>query len=338
MKAPARWLAAAAVLIVATAWPAAAATETPVVTGSQNQLQPAAGSGGLAWTVRSASSSALLADVGGGAFPVSPNAASASGGIDGDRLVYQRVGTRDSDIIGYDLASTSTTGPVPHVNSRFWEYSPTVSGDWVLFNRNNINYGMAKEWERVILVNTDTGAHRVLAQAPPTAFLNAGQVNGNWATWEVWTRTDGFRAFRYNISADRSISLPGAGPRDPYAPAVAPDGTAYYMVSGAACGRNVAMLRRTPDGATSVIHSFPTGTDAWDLYEYTDGIAQDVYYSRINCATKDWRGDIYRIDNAEAAAPISTPGTTEPEVSREAQGTARPRPVLPVGSRAAQGA
>lgn len=333
-------MAAVLLALIASAPSGAASIEIPVVTGAASQENPAAGSGGIAWTERSKDLGyQVMANSSGSAFRVNPaKTLAAMGGIDVYRLVYQEVGRSGSDIVGYDLFSKTRTGSVPHVNTRYWEWGPTVSGDWVLFSRNNINYGMNKEWEKVILANTSTGEKRTLASVPAAAYLKAGQVNGNWATWESFTHVGGWKVVRYDITTENKVIVDDVGRRSPYDSGVAPDGTLYYAVSGNGCGVNVSIMRRKPDGTVDELVDLPDGTDAWDFFEYTATPSQDVYYTRVECGARTWKGDIYFIAAADTKPGLGPVGGTATPEGREAPAEAgyRPPPALPLAERPAE--
>src|SRR3972149_6590711 len=73
---------------------------------------------------------------GGTAFRV--NAAGtngANGGIEGDLLVYPEFGGGASDLKFFDLASKDRSPPPRGINTREWEYWPSISGQWILFGR-----------------------------------------------------------------------------------------------------------------------------------------------------------------------------------------------------------
>ena len=59
----------------------------------------------------------------------------ANGGIEGDLLVYQQFERGRSDLRFFDLGSKDRTSPPRGVNTRRWEYWPTISGQWLLFGR-----------------------------------------------------------------------------------------------------------------------------------------------------------------------------------------------------------
>src|SRR3990172_6374664 len=63
----------------------------------------------------------------------------ANGGIEGDLLVYQQfeggVEHGSSDLKFYDLATEKRSSPPRGINTRQWEFWPSMSGQWILFGR-----------------------------------------------------------------------------------------------------------------------------------------------------------------------------------------------------------
>lgn len=303
----------AAVLVAGIAVEAASAevTLTPEVTTRADEWGPAAGSGGIAWNRYNRRDSWVLARVGTDTFRVnSPRTYAWTGSIEGTELVYQRANRRGSDIVTFDLASRSKMPSPDYVNTRWWEYYPTASGDWVFFARTNVNYGQRREWRRLVLVNTVTGKSRTLAKGPRRAELVPGQVSGDWAVWYECPES-GCVVYRYQISTKTKALIPQGGPEQ-YEPAVSSDGTMYFLRSGSACGRNVTLVRRTLGGTESVLYAFAKGIDADGLYVY-DGLSQDLYLDDVDCYNGN-EGDIYKVSSADTAAPVISSASAVSEV------------------------
>ena len=83
-----------------------------------------------------------------------------SGAIDGDVFVFQETRRSQSSLYFYDLVTRARSAPPAGVNTRHWEWSPTVSGDWLLFGRDLV----ARKRDQVILRNLATGASILLDQ------------------------------------------------------------------------------------------------------------------------------------------------------------------------------
>src|SRR5215218_1551079 len=82
-----------------------------------------------------------------------------TGGIDYPTVVYQRVYNGQSNIFLYDL-SNDTRPPTPDgVNTSKWEWHPTISGEWLLYGRDD----NSTPTQRVILHNRNTHVERLLS-------------------------------------------------------------------------------------------------------------------------------------------------------------------------------
>jgi hypothetical protein len=292
-------VALAALVLVSAAL--AALPEQPVRSGIRNERNPAAGNTGtedvLAWArsrlghpnlvdtwVRVGTSPAIkLNTIGQGWI----------GGVDYPTVVYQRIRNGRSNVFLYDLSNGSRPATPAGVNTAKWEWHPTLSGDWLLFGRNN----NATPTERVILHNQATSEQRLLATVTrPTHFLAPGQVNGNWATY--MRCAPNCNVIRYDIATQtkKTLGKPAtATPREQYGPSVTADGTVYLARSGPSCGGVKIVRFGALDPATgTVVARLAAGFDLFftSVRDNADG-STDVFYDRVRCATD--RSDIYKI-------------------------------------------
>lgn len=282
------------------ALPAWAATEVPVSVTRHNESGPAAGSGGRAWNTYRHGWNYVTVEVAGITDNLCCGAYQWTGGIDGNTLAFQRASKFKSKVTSYDLAS-GTVGP-DLVASRFWEWSPSISGDWVLVGRNNVNMGQKREWKRMLLVNITTDTTRTLDEVPGARYMWPGQVNGNWAVWQSCSKS-ACPIYLHDIAANSTSVVPTGG-FYAWAPAVSASGTVYYAVGSYRCGRGIEIVRYQPGGATDVIHAFPRGVDAYDLYvDTSSGPPDDVYLARFDC--QKGSGDIAYLQGADSAAPLA---------------------------------
>ena len=299
----------------------AAVTLTPVVKTRADEWGITVGSGGMAWNRYNRSDSWILADTGGGRFRVNSTRTWAwTGSIEGDVLIYQKATSRRSNIAAFDLTTKSSVQPPQHVNSRWWEYYPKASGEWVLFGRTNVGYGAKREWRKLILTNTVTGKSRTLLRGGPQAHFDPGQVSGDWV---VWDECPGgvCDVYRYQISSATKTKIPQEA-SDQFSPAIAADGTMYFVrTSGNRCGRNASIVRRTLDGTETILYSFPRGVEASYMFLH-DGVEQDLYLGDVDCSN-DYESDIYMIAGADTAGPVLTP-LLEPTDSMVAALATRP--------------
>jgi Tol biopolymer transport system component len=290
---------AAGGVFVAAAW-AALLTPQPVVTAKGRQILPSAVAGAtyLAYS-QSRPHHGNLYDVyvkpaGEPRYKVNRRGVGYAGGLDGTTLVWQSVRNGQSDLRLFDVAAH--TGSVPSgVNTRRWEFWPTISGDWILYgqlwHRRPVNW-------RVILHNTNTAETRVLDERinRPHREVDPGQVNGDYATWESWnSRTNVANVFRYQISTQTSMKLPEPAGRSQYYASVTPDGTVYYVRSRlVGCGNHV-VIRQYAGGVDTPLATLPLGSDVLTRTFAVDegGGVTTVYFDRYQCSTG--RTHIYKI-------------------------------------------
>jgi hypothetical protein len=294
--------AAAGVVVVglvcaATAW-ATLLTPEPVVTAKGRQIHPSAAPTGayLAYS-QSRPGDRFAFDVyvkpaGTPRFKVNTRGQGFAGGIDGTTLIWQSVRNNGrSDLHLFDLASRTRSVPAG-VNTRRWEFAPTISGDWILYGQN---WARAPGW-RVILHNTNTSETRILAERVhrPSREVSPGQVNGDYATWEsVNRRTSVLNVFLYQISTATTTKLPRPTGKLQYSPSVTPDDTVFYLRSGLGCGHDV--LREYAAGVDTPLARLPRGYDALTNTFAVDegGGITSVYFDRVQCSTG--KSHIYKL-------------------------------------------
>ncbi|MFL5797042.1 MAG: TolB family protein [Actinomycetota bacterium] len=202
------------------------------------------------------------------------------GGFDGKRLVLQRskTGTFNSDLLLYNVKTGRTRGFPATVNTRRWEWGPTLSGDLVMFGRNR----NGRDWE-VLLFDRRTSELKVLAGPTNRAELLVGQVNGRYA---VWTRAtdDGWDVILYDLVTGTWTRIPRPdGVFAQYAPSVTADGTAYFATSGNRCGEDVSIQMRPIGGPTTQLFALPPQHDIQRTYVDESGADPQVLYDPGRC-------------------------------------------------------
>lgn len=228
-------------------------------------------------------------------------------GVDGTTAVYQQAKQSRSDVKMYDLVMRNRSNPPSGLNTDIWEYGPTISGDFILFQRNNIGFvPEGREWQRVILFNTDTRRARVLDyESGVVPWIAPQQVNGDFAVWDRCSR-GGCNVFRHEVSAKKTMRIPNPLDKWQYAGAVASDGATYFVRAGKGCGKNADLVRWSIGGPERgrVILSLPDGRDSYNLFlvENMDG-SHTLYFSRVAC--RSGYADIYRLDGADTARPVA---------------------------------
>ena len=300
--------AAAAMMTLLPTVPAAAAPEIPVLTTSAGEFQPARGASHLAWEQNTKAQprhfDVFVRPDDGQATRVNTGRSNAAmGGIDGDRLVFQRFRKRRSNLVFYDLATGDSTPPPKQVNTRHWEYWPSLSHPWLLFARLYRN-----GTRQLILYELDSGEARVLDKTTVTKdFIGPGQVNGNYATWSTCRRR--CNVFRYDIAADgkEKVHNPGGYQR---APSVTPGGTLYFSRGGKRCGSSVRLVKAPLESPQEVLVHLPEVLDIRDTYVYTEpNGATEVFYERSGCG-RATASDIFKVrDTTVMTLSVSKEGS-----------------------------
>ncbi len=192
------------------------------------------------------------------------------------------------DVHLYDVTTGRAVNLANAVNTLQNEFHPTISGEWLLFARGS---GAAR---RVVLYKLDGSDTRTLFTAAPHNFVQADQVNGNYA---VYTECDATQCnvHRYTIDTPgpTDVTLPNAG-RAAYYASVTTDGTVYYVIGHPTrCGIGTT-LRRWTGGSARSIARLPNGQDVtqsmWAYERPAGGVT--VYFSRVVCGGA-FRSGIY---------------------------------------------
>jgi hypothetical protein len=208
-----------------------------------------------------------------------------SGGFSGDTFVYQEVRRRQSNLQLYDLVDGGRSAPPAGVNTRHWEWHPTISGDWLLFGRRS----PTARADLVLLRNLVTGETRELGRLRwgKRTIAEPGQVNENYAVW--FRCTPACDVFLYDIAAGTTTRIPNPDRRQQYSPSVTSDGTVYFMRSGRGCGTSVRLVRRPLGGPNRVLAPLVMGRDSSRTYalENDDGTVT-VLFDRVRCSTGAW--------------------------------------------------
>jgi hypothetical protein len=213
------------------------------------------------------------------------------GGIDAPLVVYQQVYRGQSNLKIYNADTHARSNPPDGVNTTDWEWEPSISGDWLLYgrqdNQTNTQWIYLRSLSSTTEVKLDEGF----------TFRQAGQVNGDYA---VWTRCESScDVVRRQISTTTDTVLPKpTATTDQYGAAVTSTGVVYVARSGHGCGSGGVKIVRhfgpsDPANGT-VIAALGTGRDLWSAYarENADG-SVDVFYDRYGCRTN--AGDIFRV-------------------------------------------
>lgn len=279
--------------------------EQPVFYASKNERNPAAGrdgGGGEVWAfTRSRPGNPNRYDAyakEGANAPFKLNTAGQgwTGGINYPLVAYQQVASGQSNIFLYNLSDDTRPLTPVGVNTGKWEWHPTISGDWLLYGRDN----NSTPTQRVVLHNRNTHDERLLSKITKAShYLQADQVNGNWATY---TRCrPRCNVVRFDIARSTSMALGKpvtTRPRHQYAGAVTSTGAVYLIRSGPNCGQKVKIVRyddaHGDPALGTVVGALPSGFDiAFTFARVNAGGSVDVFYDRVKCSTG--RFDIYKV-------------------------------------------
>ena len=270
------------------AWSAAGSASTsgggtPVVATPAVEETVAAGTGYVAWAAAPKSTPhafvAYAKKRGGSRFRVSPPGTKAfMGGIDGTTLIYQQIDHGQSDLKVFDLATKHRSDPPAGVNTKAWEYDPSISGPWILFAR----FMPATSTRSVVLFNTSTSRTRVLGAVHGAGnHADAGQVDGAFATWMICTPT--CNVFVMSLTTGKKHEVPNPHHLEHYNPGVSPNGTVFFGQSGKGCGTHANIFRFSPGHASRIALSLPNGDDVGDIYVVAGAGHTQVYFNHARC-------------------------------------------------------
>jgi hypothetical protein len=252
-----------------------------------NEESPSAAPGAFAWVQNTRLHPHLYnayAQVGGGArFRVNP-AGSQAGlgtGIDGHTLVYTQVHRTKSDLRLFDLTTRTLRKPPAGVNTKNLEDEPTISGKWLLFHR--LERG-SSPGQQVLLRDLTSGATRVLSSVPGRlGFLEAGQVNGDFAVFTQSKNGTRFNVWLYDITAKTLTEIPNPLQKLHSSPAVNPFGTVYFEQSGAACGSNATVEEYPIGGPMLPEGTLKPGIDLFHPFLFENGSLDSYMFAKVHC-------------------------------------------------------
>ena len=203
-----------------------------------------------------------------------------AGGFDDGTLVYQEVRGRQSNLQRFDLLRETRSGLPAGVNTRHWEWHPTISGDWLLFGRSN----RASRTDAVFLRNLADGRTILLDRRRwgTRRIAEPGQVNGDYAVWFRCTpRCD---VFLHDIAQGTTTKVPNPQARQQYDPSVTSDGTVYFVQSGRGCGTSVRLVRQPLGGSAEVLTSLGAGRDSFHTFALEHGEGTSVFFESVRCS------------------------------------------------------
>ena len=291
MTAVGRLAASVTALVAALAMPAAATakplTQTPLRTNPPpvNEQSPSAAPGYFAWVQNSRSHPHLqnlyAQHNGRTRFRINPAGTQAGQGtgIDGTTLVYTQVHGGKFSIRMFDLQTKHRFAPPAGVNTPRIEDEPSISGDWLLFHRQN----RSAPGQQVILRNLTTGVTRTLASVRAGGFLEAGQVNGDWAVFTKSVNGTRFNVWRYQISTQTLSLVPNPRDKVHTSAAVNPFGTVYFEESGSRCGSNATVEVYPVGGPMITAGTLRPGIDMFHPFLFEHGSTDSFLFAKLHC-------------------------------------------------------
>ncbi|MFN2489543.1 MAG: hypothetical protein ABR529_07370 [Actinomycetota bacterium] len=261
------------------------------------EYQPAAAGGYIAWEqntkARPDHFNVYAKPVGGSKLKLNkPGTQGAMGGIQGTSAVYQQFWGRASNVKFFNLTTKKRTSPKIYINTKLWEYWPSMSGSWVLFGRRTLNGNKRK----VILYNRSTQGHRILDRTKsPEAFIAPGQVNGNFVVWYRCKAERKCNVYRYRIDLKVTKKIPNPKRKDQHSPSVTADGIVYFAKGTKICGTSAKLMRYVVGNGSTKIMAFKDGFDVGDTYVNADESgAAEVLFEQNRCRTKAG-SDIFKV-------------------------------------------
>jgi hypothetical protein len=225
-------------------------------------------------------------------FKVNTQGVAYGGGMDGTTMIYQSVRNGQSNLRLFDLVTHARSAPAG-VNTKRWEWRPTISGEWILYGQQ---WGSHPVNGRVILHDTNTAETRILDEqiGKPRRLLSPGQVSGDFATWDRYTplgRSD--NVFLYQISTQTKTKIPVPTGKVQYSSSVTPTGTVFYARSGLGCGTHVT-LHEYSSGTDTLLAKLPNGYDSFKTFAVDEGAGvTSLYFERFQCSTG--KSHIYKL-------------------------------------------
>jgi hypothetical protein len=220
-----------------------------------------------------------------------------AGQLSGDTVPFQSVRRGDADIRFYSISTGSRSSAGTVVNSRNWEFGPSLSGRFLLFGRRT--RGTSPETDRLLLYNAVSRQLRVIAEhrGEPDRDVFPGQVNGDYVVYTTCTPARATcRVTRYRISTRRRLTVPQPARRIGYGAGVTSAGVVYFVRGAWACGAGATIRSYDPaTGTGRLLLRLGRGYDADQGFVFENGPADEFLYSRSRCSSKSGGWDVYKV-------------------------------------------
>ncbi len=304
-------------------------TPTLVQGGPGDQIRGSANSGWVMWSTNTNTTNLDHYDtfardtVGGAAFKVNAaGTAGLSGGLNGNtaKAIYQQTDGTASELFLYDLSTKVRSNPPTGINTKLWEWSPTMSPGYILFGRNSFRT-LSSPW-KVMLYNRTSGQSKILASVQNRCeCIFPGQVTDQYATWTKCTASL-CQSWYYRIATGVTAKIPNPQDKQTYYPAVAStSGNMYFARSNTGCGASTKIYRWNPatPGTTVLVTSLASGYDLSTSSLANRGADghDDVDIAQLVCSGQ-FNADIYEIGDGDTAT-----STTSTERAGRTSGVAK---------------
>lgn len=289
-----------AIVFLATASVATAASIIPVKTSRLNEYLPSSNAGYLMWSENSTAHPNQYNEfIQQGSGPVRNVNPSGSQGVwgavssDGTTAAFQEIINGKSNIELYNTGSHTVSNPPAGVNTKEWEWSPSIDGNYLLFARNDITATFPPD--DVVLFKLSTDTQLVLGTSGlRKGYMQAGQVSGDYATYQKCSASV-CNVYRYQISTATTTMVPNPRSKVNYASSVDTSGTVYFGRSGWNCGSNARLEKWTPGGSPpSTLYTPAVGVDFGGSFTETTGGGDVLFFDRVKCASNSW--DIFKMN------------------------------------------
>ncbi len=197
------------------------------------------------------------------------------------------------------------------INTKLWEWSPTISPSYILFGRNSFRT-LSSPW-KVILYNRTTGVSKILASVKNRCeCIFPGQVTDQYATWTKCSSTL-CQSWYYTIATGALAKIPNPLGKQTYYPAVAAtSNNMYFARSGTGCGVSTKIYRWNPatPGTTVLVSTLASGYDlSTSSLANRDAGHDDVVIAQLVCGGQ-FNADILEISDADTATATATQART----------------------------
>lgn len=210
-------------------------------------------------------------------------------------LAYSRsrpIHERQWDIHLYDVEARSQLAVPAGVNTDTKrEGSPSVSGDYLLFERGKQRTLFGA---KIVLYQISTTDSNTLATAPSGGWVSAGQVNGDYATYNVCARSWRCKVYRYRIS-DQQVTRAPNPDRAAYDASVTDAGVVFYALgSPKHCGYKTRLMRWDGNGAATTVVRFDNGIELGPTSAHVELDNDEiVHFTQVAC--RGFKADIYKV-------------------------------------------